>query len=256
MESTGPNSPLIQRSGLAPKTRPVFELLSGRSDLKEFCLVGGTAIALQLKHRLSEDLDFWQPQGQLKPSSIDRLMRELLAEGHRCSFATQPDQTSQFRINTGMDLRFFIQDWAVDNVKVQFFAPEDIAYRHFAQFECLTPEQTNFSFSVMGLEGLFAMKSYTIHRRTRSRDLVDLWCFFKNGKTVADILEAAGKASPSTSPDYAKAVLRGDVPLDAEDEGFEALEINCSLEQIYSDFSKGVDEYEIELARLSASGLK
>ncbi|HEV8082975.1 MAG TPA: nucleotidyl transferase AbiEii/AbiGii toxin family protein [Chitinophagaceae bacterium] len=40
---------------------PLWKLLKNLSilpDLQNFCLVGGTALALQLGHRKSEDLDF------------------------------------------------------------------------------------------------------------------------------------------------------------------------------------------------------
>ena len=56
------------------------------------------------------------------------------------------------------------------------------------------------------LEAIFAMKSYTIHRRTGSRDIIDLWYFLRQGKTLADILRVARLASPSVSDEHAKAV--------------------------------------------------
>ena len=56
------------------------------------------------------------------------------------------------------------------------------------------------------LEAIFAMKSYTIHHRTGSRDINDLWYFLRQGKTLADILRVARLASPSVSDEHAKAV--------------------------------------------------
>ncbi|MDR3266335.1 MAG: nucleotidyl transferase AbiEii/AbiGii toxin family protein, partial [Tannerella sp.] len=47
---------------LVQKTRNVIEAISRMESIKPYILVGGTALSLQLKHRLSEDLDFmkWQ----------------------------------------------------------------------------------------------------------------------------------------------------------------------------------------------------
>lgn len=40
----------IHLGALAPKTRPVFELLAKRQALDPFILIGGTAMALQMQH--------------------------------------------------------------------------------------------------------------------------------------------------------------------------------------------------------------
>lgn len=45
-------------TGLAPKTLAIIEAVSSLSCIKDFVLVGGTSISVQLNHRLSEDLDF------------------------------------------------------------------------------------------------------------------------------------------------------------------------------------------------------
>lgn len=46
---------------LPPEGQQVLELLSTRGLLQNFYLAGGTALALHLGHRLSEDLDFFSP---------------------------------------------------------------------------------------------------------------------------------------------------------------------------------------------------
>lgn len=45
-------------TGLAPKTRAVIHEIANLSCLNGFVLVGGTAISVQMNHRLSKDLDF------------------------------------------------------------------------------------------------------------------------------------------------------------------------------------------------------
>jgi hypothetical protein len=73
---------------------------------------------------------------------------------------------------------------------------------------------------------------------------------------VADILRVGLQASPSVSVDYAKSVLRGDVPLDAQDEGFELLHPRVSLALIYQDFARRIDALEVEQARQVALAAK
>ena len=99
------------------------------------------------------------------------------------------------------------------------------------------------------LDAIFAMKSYTIHRRTCSRDIIDLWHFLQQGKTLADILRVARLASPSVSDEHAKAVLHDCLALDAQDQGFALLAPDLTLEQIYTDFAKAVDAVETERAK-------
>ena len=240
---------MLKLDALAVKTRPVYELLAQQWALENFVLVGGTAMALQMAHRLTEDLDFWLPAERISTYVIDRMMNELKAQGHAVVFATPPAATSAFRINSGEDLRWYAQDWAIDGVKVQLFCPQDVAYEHFRTYPRLTAKDLGTSFDIATLDAIFAMKSYTIHRRTRSRDIVDLWHFLQQGKTLANILQTARLASPSVSDEHAKAVLRGDVPLDAQDEGFALLAPGLSLRQVYADFAKAVDALEIERAR-------
>ena len=60
-------------NGLAPHTAELFDELSGLECIKDYCMVGDTALALLLNHRLSEDLDFcrWKTRENEKVS-IDR----------------------------------------------------------------------------------------------------------------------------------------------------------------------------------------
>ncbi len=97
-------------------------------------------------------------------------------------------------------------------------------------------------------EGLFVMKSYVIHQRVRSRDLYDLKTFMMRGKNLGDILRAGSAADPACSPEYAKSVLVGDVPLDKEDEGFDSIGVTESMQDIYAFFKGAVNDYEQAIA--------
>ncbi len=244
---------MLNTAYLAPKTRPVFEALRPRPELQGMVLVGGPALALQVGHRLSEDLDFWLPGARLNSFALDALMRDLKARGHRVFFANDPNHTTAFRINHGENLADFSQNWAVDGVKLQFFCRQDLAYNFFATLPRHKPQAVACSFELASPELLLHMKSWLIHQRARSRDLFDLWHFLKSGRSVGDIIRAAFKASPTVSEDYAKQVLMGKVPLDVGDEGFAGLAQSVSLAQIHNDFLDAINAWEVALARAALS---
>ena len=62
---------------LAPETRRVLEEISKQAFIKDFYLVGGTALALHLGHRESIDLDFFYA----KNFSLEELKKKLGALG-------------------------------------------------------------------------------------------------------------------------------------------------------------------------------
>ena len=56
-------------NGLSTNASQIFEDVSKLDCIKDYCLIGGTALAIQIGHRLSEDLDFcvWKKHRQHKP---------------------------------------------------------------------------------------------------------------------------------------------------------------------------------------------
>ncbi len=96
-------------TGLAPKTLAVVEAISSLSCIKGFVLVGGTSIAVQINHRLSEDLDFckWVPvssaSNAIKVKTIEQELKEKLGK-------VKTNQLSFDQVD------FYVQD-----VKITFF---------------------------------------------------------------------------------------------------------------------------------------
>lgn len=253
-------------AGLPPATERVFRVLAAQSNLRDFVLIGGTAIALQMRHRLSEDLDFWLPRGRLSDREIKPALDAAELAGLPVRFATPHHQVTNFRSMTGERLDAYARDYSVGGVKVQFFAPrdEEVAYDGFRKLIAVDDVVTvndsagqlvATSFRIMPSAGLFAMKSYTIQRRHRSRDVLDLWHFVKAGRCFADIIAAGVAASSVASAERAIAVLRGDSAPDAEDEGFLSLS-SVTIEQVREDFRIWIDEYEMERARAIKAGSK
>ena len=62
-------------------TQNNFARLKNDHRLAGFTLVGGTALALQIGHRISEDLDFNIFGQKLPVARIDSILDELASEG-------------------------------------------------------------------------------------------------------------------------------------------------------------------------------
>jgi hypothetical protein len=236
---------VLHRDALPAQTKEIFDLLSRDTRLSDYILIGGSALALQKCHRLSEDLDFWIPSTSINKSNISSLIKSCIEMGFDARLTTPQSRIIAARIN-GMDLLSEVQDYSINGVKVTFFARYDLAYQYFTGFEKRSDK--NMSFKIMGLGGIFAMKSHLIHCRTRSRDLFDLMTFVKEGKGIDEILQCGIDADPALSSEYAKSVLRGDVPLDKEDEGFHSVNIKESIADIHQFFSEKIDDYEQRIA--------
>ena len=61
---------MIHKNFIPEKTKIIFNKLSNSEFIKKYTLEGGTALSLQLEHRLSEDLDFIYDGTKLKINSI------------------------------------------------------------------------------------------------------------------------------------------------------------------------------------------
>jgi hypothetical protein len=64
---------------ILPSTAALFEVLRHERDLHDFYLIGGTALAPHLAHRLSEDLDFITLAAMLPRKRIDNIIARLRA---------------------------------------------------------------------------------------------------------------------------------------------------------------------------------
>lgn len=235
---------MLKLKFMPERTRRVFEVLAQEPLMQGFVLIGGTALSIQIGHRLSEDLDFWLPATSLSKERVDSILSNVSKQGLLCEMATPAWKISQARIN-GIDLLAQSRDHIIGGVKVTFFARADVPYRHFATMGTI---KNKTQFSIASEDTLFNMKSWLISQRVKSRDLYDLMILMQRGKMIQDILDAGMQADPSYQREYAKEVLIGNVPLDAEDEGFESIELDATLGSMYPYFLAAVNEYEVNLA--------
>lgn len=248
----------IHLEAIRPDTASLFSLLAQFPQLKGFHLVGGTAIALIIGHRLSNDLDFAFLGDKLPIHQIDDLVAELKAGGLPVQLITDPSQISNFKIATGNRLLDFARDYMFGDTKVTFFAMGSKHTPGFIEFlnESQPLHLPQVSFSVPSLNSLRTTKAVVLGQRVRSRDLYDLYILVKDhGYTTEQLLHDAITYGTNNDVEYHKAVLRGEIPLDADDEGLDQVGVKTALHKIYGFFDKEISRIEVEQAALIARGL-
>jgi len=146
-------------------TQSICARLAGTGLMKSFYLAGGTGLALQLGHRRSLDLDFFQ-KGEKEKIPFQKINNEI-----KLSFGEK---------DAKLELRQTDQAvWEIQGVKVTFLAYPFPLVGPLVDGSSLAP----------GLKGIFLaapreialMKAYTIGRRATFRDYVDLFFLLKKG---------------------------------------------------------------------------
>lgn len=155
------------RDGLTPDLQEVFERVSSLECIKGLYLCGGTAQSIQMKHRLSEDLDF-----ELLGTRQDRPELDFngIIEEVKSVFS---DARTEI---LGDD--HFLMHIMDQKVKLSFFRPENpvkCINNGFRYNNLVTPSK----------QDLLGMKLYTICVRSRTRDFYDIYCLLKDGCSLS-----------------------------------------------------------------------
>lgn len=133
---------------LLPDTRDVlFKLIDTFPALSDYVFVGGSALALHLAHRKSEDLAFFTWKKGVFDSEI---IQTNLSAWQTKSILNLSDQQI---------------DLMLEGVKVSFFD---------ASWSFLKPEKPEV-FNLASLENLAAMKTHALFVRAKYRDYYDLY---------------------------------------------------------------------------------
>lgn len=133
-----------------------------RAFSRNFGLVGGTAIALQIGHRRSIDFDLFT----LKDFNNARVRKMIKEHGVKIG-KTYQDETGQFTFQT-------------NNVRFTFF---------YYPFKIEFSEHWENILRLPDLETLAAMKAYALGRRAKWKDYVDLYFIIKRFHSIKQIME-------------------------------------------------------------------
>jgi len=144
---------------LLPKTETLLlKMVEECPFLEKYVLVGGSALAMYLCHRKSEDLDFFT-----YADSFDRAeIFEYIKQFENKEILNQSDEQI---------------DLLLDGVKVTFFN---------ANWKFLEPQKTE-AFNLSSLEAIASMKVNVMFLRAKYRDYYDLYCLVKDGMSLREV---------------------------------------------------------------------
>ncbi len=167
--------------GLMQKTEKIFEKISKLDCIKDYTLIGGTAISLQIGKRLSEDLDFckWSTNLKKDKPTVDwpQIKKELETIG---------------KIEKLDILGFDQVNFVVNNVKILFLTKQ----KNLSPVIKLVPILNNIK--AADLDSLGAMKVELVLRRSNFRDYYDIYSLLMDGHSLKTMVEDAAKYSNHT----------------------------------------------------------
>jgi len=192
--------------GLSKDTESVFQSIKNLALLNEYILIGGTALSLQIQHRLSEDLDFckWQDDKRLKYLEI----RWYEIEKRLKQFGT---------LKTDI-LDFYQVNFCLNDVKISFYS------NSLASFEGVQTSIVYEHIRLADIRSLGAMKLEVMSRRYQFRDYYDVYSILMAGISVKDIVDRCGKYSRHRMKSKIILGILSNGSLFKQEENFELLE--------------------------------
>ncbi len=203
---------------LPENTAWLFSEFASFGLIQKFTLVGGTALALQIEHRQSEDLDFIYDDEKIPSTSIKRGI-SVRFPSYRL-IREEKDYQLDFLIN-GVKVTFFSTGAVLLPFKVK-----DFSFRHK-------------NFNIAQIDIIAVLKMATIAQRNTIRDYYDLFFIAKHFIPLNRIIEQSKKMLPNISPiTYTETIIYiKDIPENSIDNHLNPKE-KVTKEQI-SDFFIG-----------------
>lgn len=161
---------MLHKSTVKQETLVLLEALMSLDILKPYFLAGGTALALQLGHRISYDLDFF---GKLKVDYRD--LTDTLKQLGSMKMIHSEDQAFQCEIN---------------DIKIDI-----VNYKHLS---LLKPLVIIEGLRLASIEDIATMKIRAIEDRGYKRDFFDLYCLL-NKLSLKSMLDFTEQKHPETN---------------------------------------------------------
>ena len=228
---------------LSPKLNALWMRLADEPRLIGFVLIGGTALALRIAHRVSEDLDFAYLGQTLPRVRISNLIDSLQRAGLDVQ-ANQNVADEQDFLDAGLVLAEHQQNFVIDGeIKLSFVRFDN------QTTQCLAGT-TESPARIASLDEIFRTKSLVCAQRSKTRDWFDLYILMtSHGFNVSDMHRAFADAGCASMFDIAAQRLRLCKPTKT-DEGYAHLVKPApSLPIMRRFFSQALDQLEIDLSR-------
>lgn len=241
---------------LPAKTEALFRALRDMPAIEPYTLVGGTALALRLRHRLSEDLDFAMEGPRLNRTAINTVIRGFDPNAFTVSKYPHAVERSDFE-NAGLDLDAVQQDYNVGGAKLSFFIPqyprtltEPVLDKHVAP----VPGMKTGHIRVLDIQRLAFMKSLLLATRITTRDLFDVVALVKHHHL--DYLQLFNwQTSHALGYDWLRSKLR-DAKQPKNDPGVQPIDktIPADFPALKTILLTAMDAYEQDLAAQTFAG--
>jgi len=160
-----------------PKTKEVLDKISLFESIKPYIMMGGTALSLQIKHRLSEDIDFCQWKNfknQKLNVNYAGIEEELAAIGQFQKILISANQV----------------DYIVNGVKITFYCDNRLK-----QPEGLKAIDYKNNIKLADINSIGIMKLEVSLRRAVFRDYYDIFSIIKAGGDFNTIVDGTLKYS-------------------------------------------------------------
>ena len=161
------------RQGLTSNIDAIIEQVAQLECIKPYILCGGTALAIQIGHRKSEDLDFmmWRTSKTDKPevnwNAIEKELKEKIG-----------------KIENFNMLGFDQVEFLVKGVKFSFFVSDNFS-------PVSSPINYLGNIRLADIEAIMAMKIEVMLRRMKFRDYYDIYCILQNNYSIHKGIEKA-----------------------------------------------------------------
>lgn len=165
------------RQGLTAKVEAIIDKIAELECIKPYLLCGGTALAMQIGHRMSEDLDFmmWRISKTEKPEvNWNAIERELVAK---------VGEIESFNM-----LGFDQVEFVVEGVKLSFFVSDNLSL-------VAEPIEYMGNIRLADIESIMVMKLEVMLRRMKFRDYYDIYCILREGHSIHRGIERSLKYS-------------------------------------------------------------
>jgi predicted nucleotidyltransferase component of viral defense system len=151
---------MLHTDAVSPATLGLLKELMQKNELRQFCLVGGTALALQLGHRISVDIDLFTTE-KFNVDDIEKLIQQ-----------DYPGSMTQIKVS---DSSLII---TINEVKTDF-----IRYR-YPIIDALIVKD---GIAMYGKKDIAAMKLAAISQRGEKKDFYDIY-YLLNDFTFSEML--------------------------------------------------------------------
>lgn len=209
---------------LPRKTLKALESLKKAGWLKKqsWYLAGGTALALQMGHRRSVDLDFFCPLKTFKPQEVISQLPENSWKPHIVKEGT---------------LYGTIHEAKVSFIAYPFFVPKE-SFVHYGDIP------------VLRLSDIAVMKIIAISQRGKKRDFIDLYWLLHHGEHLQTVLQKLPAQYPSVAHDYYHLLKSLTFFDDAEGDPMPTLYFKANWNEIKAYFRKEVPQVARALLRI------